>query len=231
MKIYKCPKCSTEFSLGTKFCQNCGCNLETEFIETPICPKCGKTFPTSTKFCAADGSKLVSSDKLIPRCVKCGREYPEETKFCPDDGGQVIPEALRENSSITNDTVKKIVKRFLQSDGKIAWGKIVLVIAIIAAVIDLYIILHYYDSNFFTMQRFLGGFANAFLAYLKKEAIGWSIFALILVGAAKLVKWTFCKIEDSNSSAGDTIARYGGGLAAIFLLLGLFANVILKIIN
>ena len=33
MNIYKCPKCETEFSLGTKFCESCACNLEVGFIE------------------------------------------------------------------------------------------------------------------------------------------------------------------------------------------------------
>lgn len=95
MKKYNCPICNTEFIIGTKFCQSCGCNLELEFIENPVCPKCHKTFPTGSKFCDRDGSKLTSPDKLIPKCIKCGTEYSIETKFCPKDGGAVIPEALR----------------------------------------------------------------------------------------------------------------------------------------
>ena len=93
MDIYQCPKCYTEFALGMKFCQNCRCNLETEFIKTPTCPKCRKIFAIGTNFCNVDGSKLVSPEKLIPRCVKCGKEYTDDTKFCPQDGGLVIAEA------------------------------------------------------------------------------------------------------------------------------------------
>jgi len=95
MEKNKCSKCNTEFLLGTKFCENCGCNLEVEFIETPICPKCRKTFPTGTVFCSEDGTKLVSPEQMIPKCVKCGQVFTDGTKFCSKCGGKVIPEALR----------------------------------------------------------------------------------------------------------------------------------------
>ena len=89
MSTYKCPKCETEFSLGTKFCEKCGCNLEVEFIETPTCPKCGKVFPTGTVFCNEHGVKLASPEQLIPRCGKCEKQYTDGTKYCPDCGGSV----------------------------------------------------------------------------------------------------------------------------------------------
>ena len=62
MSVYKCPKCEAEFSLGTKFCEKCGCNLEVEFIEIPTCPICKKAFPTGTKFCNEHGIELTSSE-------------------------------------------------------------------------------------------------------------------------------------------------------------------------
>ena len=99
MNVYQCPKCSTEFSQGTKFCPSCGCNLELEFIENPICPKCHKEFSAGTKFCDIDGAKLTTHEKLIPKCVKCGKAYPAGTKYCPDDGGAIIPEAFRYGTS------------------------------------------------------------------------------------------------------------------------------------
>ncbi|MDD4576522.1 MAG: zinc ribbon domain-containing protein, partial [Bacteroidales bacterium] len=146
--MYKCPKCNAEFELGTKFCQNCGCNLEMEIIETPTCPKCGKIFPTGTKFCSEDGAKLVSPEKLIPRCVKCGKEYTDGSKFCPDDGGQIIAEANRNFSAKdgndfinkTNDTVINIADNFgsqfiavtKQWNGfVIAWAVFVLIVNVI----------------------------------------------------------------------------------------------------
>ena len=86
---FNCPNCGTEFIKGTKFCQTCGCNLELEFIESPICPQCKKTFAEGTKFCVIDGTKLVRHEDLIPRCTICNRQYSEEIKFCPQDGGEV----------------------------------------------------------------------------------------------------------------------------------------------
>ena len=107
MNTYKCPKCDTEFTQGTKFCEDCGCNLEVEFIETPMCPKCEKTFPTGTVFCKEDGTKLVSHEKMIPKCVKCETVYTDGTTFCPLDGGKVVPEALR--TKIDFDNVKEVL--------------------------------------------------------------------------------------------------------------------------
>jgi len=144
--MYKCPKCNVEFELGTKFCQNCGCNLEAEFIETPTCPKCGKTFPIGTKFCSEDGSKLVSPEKLIPRCIKCGKEYTDGTKFCPDDGGQILAVANRNFSTKsdsnfvnkTNDTVSNIAENIGSQFASVVqlWHGFVIGWAIFALIIN-----------------------------------------------------------------------------------------------
>ena len=102
MNKHNCPKCNAEFELGTKFCQNCGCNLENEFIETPTCPECKKVYPTGTKFCNECGVKLVSPDKLIPRCEKCGKEYSDGIKFCPIDGGRILYMTDKKNTKTSN---------------------------------------------------------------------------------------------------------------------------------
>ncbi len=86
---FNCPRCSSEFTKGAKFCQNCGCNLEIEFIENPICPQCKTTYPANTSFCIVDGSKLVRPEDLIPKCIICNTPYAEDIKFCPRDGGEV----------------------------------------------------------------------------------------------------------------------------------------------
>ena len=115
--MYKCPKCDTEFSLGTKFCKSCGCNLEVEFIETPTCPICGKTFPTGTKFCSEHGAILASPEQLIPRCSKCGKQYTDGTKFCPDCGGNVHI-ILKNQSLSANDfmqTMTDVTSTFTES--------------------------------------------------------------------------------------------------------------------
>jgi len=121
MEKYKCPKCDTEFLLGTKFCEKCGCNLEVEFIETPTCPKCKKTFPTGTVFCSDDGTKLVSPEQMIPKCVKCGKVYTDGTKFCIKDGGKVIPEALRVGMDF--DNAKELIAENIDK-GKALFGKL-----------------------------------------------------------------------------------------------------------
>ena len=87
--IFNCPKCDSQFTKGTKFCQTCGCNLELEFIENPICPKCKASYSTNTRFCVTDGSKLVKPEDLIPKCVICNTAYTDDIKFCSHDGGQV----------------------------------------------------------------------------------------------------------------------------------------------
>ena len=101
--MYKCPTCATGFEKGTKFCQQCGCNLEEEFIETPTCPKCNKVFATGTKFCDADGERLVAPEKLIPRCVKCGKQYTDDSKFCNADGGEVVAATFRNYKNEPNN--------------------------------------------------------------------------------------------------------------------------------
>jgi uncharacterized RDD family membrane protein YckC len=145
MNTYKCPKCNTDFETGTNFCQNCGCNLENEFIENPVCPRCHKSFLTGTRFCDVDGSKLTSPDKLIPKCIKCGKVYPADTKFCPDDGGAVIPEALRYvNANVSNRNANGVYakaslgNRFLASllDGLIIIGLAIPAIIFYAIGID-----------------------------------------------------------------------------------------------
>ena len=108
MSVYKCPKCEAEFLLGTKFCEKCGCNLETEFIETPTCPKCGKVFPIGTVFCNEHGVKLASPEQLIPRCGKCEKQYTDGTKYCPDCGGSVGVSMFLTNRNLSsvNDFVQ-----------------------------------------------------------------------------------------------------------------------------
>jgi uncharacterized RDD family membrane protein YckC len=86
---FNCPKCGSEFTKETKFCQTCGCSLESGFIENPTCPKCKTTYPINTRFCINDGSELVRPEELIPKCIICNTAYSGDIKFCPRDGGDV----------------------------------------------------------------------------------------------------------------------------------------------
>jgi class 3 adenylate cyclase len=49
----KCPKCLFENPEGSKFCLECGLNLDLK------CPHCGKELPHAAKFCNACGHKIV----------------------------------------------------------------------------------------------------------------------------------------------------------------------------
>jgi hypothetical protein len=220
MNNYQCPKCGAEFAIGTKFCQNCGCNLKAEVIENPTCPKCHKTFPTGTKFCDTDGSKLVSPDKLIPQCVKCGKAYTDGTKFCPNDGGRVVLEALRPPKPPTIIDIDPMPSK----TGTL--GKIALVAAILAAVIDLYILLSFSSSPTVQLGGMFVGKKYLFVIYLREMVIGWVIVALLLAGVAKFIDGVLITEDDRNSEIANTIAYYAGGLAVIFLLLAIFAKTI-----
>ncbi|MCL2598168.1 MAG: zinc ribbon domain-containing protein [Paludibacter sp.] len=196
MNMYKCPKCNAEFELGTKFCQNCGCNLEKEFIETPTCPKCGKNFPTGTKFCSEDGSKLVSPDKLIPRCVKCGKEYIDGTKFCPEDGGQILAEANRnfsiknENDFVnkTNDTVADIADNigYQFATAVKQWHGFVIGWAIIALIINVVTFLRTLSTLNYIIEGFKYIEHWGTMDYIR--ILAWICPAIIIYGIVKLLR-------------------------------------------
>ncbi|MBO9729654.1 MAG: RDD family protein [Chitinophaga sp.] len=93
-----CPKCTSPFEEGAKFCENCGCNLEQEYAENLVCPECKATYSTNMKYCINDGKKLISPKDLIPECETCHTAYSGEVKFCPRDGGAVKPRYMRANS-------------------------------------------------------------------------------------------------------------------------------------
>lgn len=59
---YQCPSCGNEFEKGTKFCNGCGYDLATNFMEEPICPICNTIYPPNTKHCVNDGSLLVKNE-------------------------------------------------------------------------------------------------------------------------------------------------------------------------
>lgn len=49
---FVCPKCNATIQAGSKFCPECGENLN------PTCSKCGKQVPINTKFCPECGTKI-----------------------------------------------------------------------------------------------------------------------------------------------------------------------------
>lgn len=57
-----CPSCGAPASAQTKFCQNCGTQLQEETISAGfVCPSCGKQNSIGVKFCTACGTKLPST--------------------------------------------------------------------------------------------------------------------------------------------------------------------------
>lgn len=111
MNTYKCPNCGTELKQKSKFCINCGSNLEEDNLENPTCPKCGKTYISGAKFCSDDGSILILPEKLVPCCIKCGEKYNDGSKYCPNDGGKVIlPEDNNNSANVNKNNTHKSAK-------------------------------------------------------------------------------------------------------------------------
>jgi uncharacterized RDD family membrane protein YckC len=57
-----CPHCANEYFIETKFCDQCGYNVNPDLTITPVCPTCNATYPPNTWYCIEDGSKLIRAD-------------------------------------------------------------------------------------------------------------------------------------------------------------------------
>lgn len=84
-----CPNCAASYPAGNNFCQQCGCNLEMEYVANPVCPVCRTTYSAAHLFCIHDGARLVKPEDVANRCQVCNTEYPEGIRFCPMDGAPV----------------------------------------------------------------------------------------------------------------------------------------------
>jgi predicted RNA-binding Zn-ribbon protein involved in translation (DUF1610 family) len=81
-----CPKCGFQNPQTTKFCGNCGAQLQTPQGQGGIkCPKCGTENAAGAKFCSNCGNPLQATVK----CPKCETEVPAGTKFCPNCGAKI----------------------------------------------------------------------------------------------------------------------------------------------
>jgi RNA polymerase subunit RPABC4/transcription elongation factor Spt4 len=208
------------------------------FTESRVCPKCNRQYPAEVRFCNADGTELVSPEKMIPKCVKCGKVYEDGTKFCPDDGGRIVPEALRKNviedlKELNIDKLKEIKLDDLKKPD--ALKKIALAVAAVAGVIDLFLLLGFFFHDEFNTEvefvKMLAGISRPdisvmlYMYYLKHYVMGWIIFALVLAGAAKYINAVLLKNEnkDGISILADKVIYMAGGVALVFLFLGLIA--------
>jgi membrane protease subunit (stomatin/prohibitin family) len=75
----KCSNCGAMVSEGTKFCPECGNQMNPQ--KSP-CIKCGAMINQGTKFCPECGAD--QSEK--PTCSKCGAPLTPGVKFCPECG-------------------------------------------------------------------------------------------------------------------------------------------------
>lgn len=64
----KCEKCGKTYVAGTKFCSNCGNNLEKILaaLKMKKCPVCESTILDGSKFCSVCGAVIGNDDKSIP---------------------------------------------------------------------------------------------------------------------------------------------------------------------
>jgi membrane protease subunit (stomatin/prohibitin family) len=53
----RCPNCKEDVAVGSKFCPNCGYNLDA----TTKCSKCGTTVPADSKFCPNCGNTMAAA--------------------------------------------------------------------------------------------------------------------------------------------------------------------------
>jgi membrane protease subunit (stomatin/prohibitin family) len=81
-----CPKCGFQNPQTTKFCGNCGAQLQAPQAQGGInCPKCGTANAAGAKFCSNCGKPLQTTVK----CPKCKAELQAGTKFCPNCGAKL----------------------------------------------------------------------------------------------------------------------------------------------
>lgn len=78
--VIKCPACSFENPASSRFCSDCGSQLE---APKRRCPACGNAVSAGSKFCPDCGASLG-----IKNC-SCGATITGGSKFCPECGKKV----------------------------------------------------------------------------------------------------------------------------------------------
>ncbi len=73
-----CPTCGKPNAVGTKFCGDCGANMEVSKVP---CVKCGAELREGAKFCSECGSTQEKA-----KCSNCQAELAPGAKFCPECG-------------------------------------------------------------------------------------------------------------------------------------------------
>lgn len=94
-ELISCAACGVKNPRGTKFCKECGMNLEQP---GSACPSCGALNPPGIKFCKECGDRIGGGapQAAAPpppgpeiHCPVCGTDNPPGIKFCGDCGSRL----------------------------------------------------------------------------------------------------------------------------------------------
>ena len=89
----RCSKCGFDNPADSKFCSNCGAELEAPAqptTSTAFCPQCGSPVSLEAQFCSKCGARLVNA------CPKCGSEVTPGTRFCRQCGQDLSGGVIRQ---------------------------------------------------------------------------------------------------------------------------------------
>lgn len=103
-----CPKCGKIVEKGTKFCIECGENVEglfnvtkTEQPEMKVCIKCGANLAQDQKFCEKCGAPVASEP--VTNVIPLPTESPAENKIEAEPVVNVIPMPLETDSDESDE--------------------------------------------------------------------------------------------------------------------------------
>jgi class 3 adenylate cyclase/tetratricopeptide (TPR) repeat protein len=111
-KAMKCPRCQFENPDGSKFCLECGLNLDLK------CPHCGKKLPHAAKFCNACGHKIEQPPESPKQISPTDSERKHVTVLFSDMSGytamteKLDPEEVKEIMGKIFGEISKIVAKY-----------------------------------------------------------------------------------------------------------------------
>jgi membrane protease subunit (stomatin/prohibitin family) len=79
----KCPKCGAANNPSSKFCNECGAQMQVQQQTVP-CVKCGAQLQEGAKFCSECGAKQEAA-----KCPNCQAEVKPGAKFCNECGTKI----------------------------------------------------------------------------------------------------------------------------------------------
>jgi membrane protease subunit (stomatin/prohibitin family) len=81
-QLVPCAKCGTGNPAGTKFCSNCGNQMQAPQPATMECPNCHAQIQAGAKFCPSCGTHVAQ----VTECPQCHAPAAPGAKFCADCG-------------------------------------------------------------------------------------------------------------------------------------------------